>query len=162
MPCPIFLAPVVVSLYCYISLEYIRFRFLAVIVLLLHEIYYYLKHFKNCNFIVCRFRPNQIESVKVQDQSSDKLFRMRRKMRDHLVERRWLAPWSYIEGQWPRNLKGGIGESLFDPFINSVGQRPYWPWFLCTFGYGAIIRRDLRKLLLPSDSPCDNLYACVM
>ena len=26
----------------------------------------------------------------------------------------------------PRNFKGGIG-SLFDPCVNAMGRRPYWP-----------------------------------
>ena len=32
----------------------------------------------------------------------------------------------------------------------------------CTFGFGAIIRRDLCTLSLPRDSPCDNQYACAI
>ena len=32
----------------------------------------------------------------------------------------------------------------------------------CTFGFGSIIRRDLRTLLLPRDSPKDNLYECLI
>ena len=49
----------------------------------------------------------------------------------------------------PRNLKGEI-LSLFDPCINALGQWPYCPSRMevsyCTFGFGAIIRRDLRTL----------------
>ena len=41
----------------------------------------------------------------------------------------------------PRNLKGGIG-SLFDPCVNAMGRRPYWPSCMevsyCTFGFGVI------------------------
>ena len=39
----------------------------------------------------------------------------------------------------PRNLKGKIG-SLFDPCVNAMGWRPYWPSHMeasyCTFGFG--------------------------
>ena len=59
-----------------------------------------------------------------------------------------------------RNLKRGIG-SLFDPCVNAMGRQPYWPSHMevsyCTFGFGANIQRDLRILLLPRDSPHDNL-----
>ena len=45
-----------------------------------------------------------------------------------------------------RNLKGGI-RSQVDPCVNAMGQRPYWPSRMevgyCTFGFGAIIQRDL-------------------
>ena len=65
----------------------------------------------------------------------------------------------------PRNLKGGI-RSLFDPCVNAMGRRPYCPSRMevsyCTFGFGAIIRRDLRTLSLPRDSPRDNIFACVI
>ena len=65
----------------------------------------------------------------------------------------------------PRNLKGEIG-SLFDPCVNAIGRRPYCPSRMevsyCTFGFGAIIRRDLRTLSLPRDSPRDNQFACVI
>ena len=63
-----------------------------------------------------------------------------------------------------RNLKAGIG-SLFDPCVNAR-RWPYWLSRMeasyCTFGFGAIIRRDLRTLSLPRDSLGDNLYACVI
>ena len=40
-----------------------------------------------------------------------------------------------------RNLKGGIG-SLFDPCVNAMWRRPYWPSRMelgyCTSGFGAI------------------------
>ena len=65
----------------------------------------------------------------------------------------------------PRNLKGGIG-SLLTPVLTAMGWRPYWPSRMevsyCTFGFGAIIWRDLRTLLLPRNSPRDNLYACMI
>ena len=32
----------------------------------------------------------------------------------------------------------------------------------CTFGFGAIIQRDLCTLFLLRDSPRDNLYACMI
>ena len=64
-----------------------------------------------------------------------------------------------------RNLKGGIG-SLFDPCVNAMGRRPYCSSRMevgyCTFGFGAIIRRDLRTLSLPHVSPRDNQYACAI
>ena len=57
---------------------------------------------------------------------------------------------------YSRNLKGGIG-SLFDSCVNAMGWRPYCPSRMevsyCTFGFGAIIRRDLCTLSLPRDSP---------
>ena len=57
-----------------------------------------------------------------------------------------------------RNFKGG-SESLFDPCVNAMGWRPYCPSRMevsyCTFGFGAIIRRDLRTLSLPHDSSRD-------
>ena len=64
----------------------------------------------------------------------------------------------------PMSLKGGIG-SLF--CVNAMGWRPYCPSRMevsyCTFGFGTIIRRDLRTLsLLPPDSPRDKQYACVI
>ena len=65
----------------------------------------------------------------------------------------------------PRNLKGGMG-TLFDPHVNAMGRWPYWMSRMevsyCTFGFGAIILHDLRTLLLPRDSPHDNLYECVI
>ena len=64
-----------------------------------------------------------------------------------------------------RNLKGGIG-SRFDPRVNALGQRPYWPSRMevsyCTFGFGAIIRCDLHTLSLPRDSPFDNPFVWVI
>ena len=55
----------------------------------------------------------------------------------------------------PRNFNKGIG-SLFDPCVNAMGQQPYCPSRMvarnCTFGFGAIIRCDLRTLSLPRDS----------
>ena len=69
---------------------------------------------------------------------------------------------TFSEGKymiWSR--KSGL---FFDPFVNAMGRRPYCPSRMevsyCTFGFGAIIRRDL--LTLPRDSPRDNLYACVI
>ena len=63
----------------------------------------------------------------------------------------------------PRNLKGGIG-SLFDPCVNTMGQRPYWlsrtEVSYCTSGFGGIIWSNLRTLSLPRDSPCNNLSPC--
>ena len=64
-------------------------------------------------------------------------------------------------------LKDGIG-SLFDPVLKlwGCGQRPYCPPRMevsyCTFGFGAIIRRDLLTLSFLPDSPRNNLYACVI
>ena len=47
-----------------------------------------------------------------------------------------------------------------------MGQRPYClsrvEVIYCTFGFGAIIRRDLRTLSLLRDSPRDNQYACAI
>ena len=64
-----------------------------------------------------------------------------------------------------RNLKGEI-RFLFWPCVNTMSWRPYclsrMEVIYCTFGFGAIIRRDLRTLFLPCDSPRDNLYACVI
>ena len=61
-----------------------------------------------------------------------------------------------------RNFKGGIG-SLVDPCVKAMGRRPCWPSRMeesyCTFGFGAIIWRDLRTLSLPRDSQCNNLYS---
>ena len=58
-----------------------------------------------------------------------------------------------------RNLKGGI-LSLFDPCVNAMGQRPYWPSRMevsyCTFRFGANILRNLRTLSSPRDSTRDN------
>ena len=63
------------------------------------------------------------------------------------------------------NFKGGI-ESLFDHCVNAMGQWPYCPSHMevsyYTFGFGAIIWRDLRTLSLLHDSPRNNLYACVI
>ena len=56
--------------------------------------------------------------------------------------------------------------SLFDPCANAMGWGPYWPSSMevsyCTFGFGTIIRPDLRTLLLPHDSRSDNLHACAI
>ena len=56
---------------------------------------------------------------------------------------------------WPRNFKGGI-RSLFEPCVNAMGRRPYWPSHMevsyCTIGFGAIIWCDLRILSLSRDS----------
>ena len=71
-----------------------------------------------------------------------------------------------LEIYWanPRNLKGGIGS--LSPSVNAMKRRPYWPSLMeasyCTFGFGTIIQRDLRMLLLLRDSPRDNLYACMI
>ena len=60
-----------------------------------------------------------------------------------------------------RNLKGGIG-SLFDPCVNAMKWRPYWPSHMevsyCTFGFCANILRDLCTISLPRDSH----HACVI
>ena len=48
----------------------------------------------------------------------------------------------------PRNLKGGIGP-LFDPCVNAMGRRPFWPSRMevsyCTFGlkqlFGSVVHR---------------------
>ena len=65
----------------------------------------------------------------------------------------------------PRNLIGGFW-SLFDPCVNAMGWRPYWPSCMevryCTFGFSANIRSDLRTLSLPCDLLRDNYYACVI
>ena len=64
-----------------------------------------------------------------------------------------------------KNLKRRIG-SLFDPCVNAMGRRPCWPSHMeqsyCTFGFGAIIRRDLRISSLSRDSLRDNVYAYVI
>ena len=71
----------------------------------------------------------------------------------------------YLTMATSRNLKREIW-SLFAPCINAMGRQPYCPSCMegsyCTFGLGAIIRRDLRTLLLLRDSPRDNQYACVI
>ena len=70
-----------------------------------------------------------------------------------------------VEVLYARNLKGGIG-SLFDPCVNTTGQRPYCPSRMevsyCTFGFGAIIQCDLRTLSLPCDSLRKYQYVCVI
>ena len=62
-------------------------------------------------------------------------------------------------------LKGESG-LFFDPCVNAMAWRPYCPSCMevsyCTFGFDAFIRRDLRTLSLPRDSPRDNQYACVI
>ena len=61
-----------------------------------------------------------------------------------------------------RNIKRGI-RSFFDPCVNAMGQRPYCLSRIeanyCTFGFGVIIRRDLRTLSLQHDSSRNNLFA---
>ena len=61
----------------------------------------------------------------------------------------------------PKNLKGGIG-SLFDPCVNTMGQRPYsssrMEMSYCTFGFSAIIQCNLCTLSLPRDSPRNIQY----
>ena len=56
----------------------------------------------------------------------------------------------------PKNFKEGIG-SFFDHRVNALGRWPYWPSRMevsyCTFELGAFIRRNLRILSLPRDSP---------
>ena len=48
-------------------------------------------------------------------------------------------------------FKRGIG-SLFDPCVNAIGRRPHCPSRMevsyCTFGFDAIIRRDLRTYII--------------
>ena len=51
----------------------------------------------------------------------------------------------------------------FDHCVIAMGSghiaRQVWEVSYRTFGFGAIIRRDLRTLSLPRDSPRDNQYA---
>ena len=65
----------------------------------------------------------------------------------------------------PGNLKGEIG-SLFNLCVIAMGRQPYWPSCMevscCIFGFGAIIRRDLRPLSFPCDSLRNNLYPYVI
>ena len=61
------------------------------------------------------------------------------------------------QGNLMRNLVS------FHPCVNAMEQRPYWRSCMdlgyCTFGFGAIIRRDLLAfLLLPHNSPPDDRY----
>ena len=62
-------------------------------------------------------------------------------------------------------LKGESG-LFFGPCVNAMAWRPYCPSCMeasyCTFGFGTFIRRDLRTLSLPRDSPRDHQYACVI
>ena len=62
-------------------------------------------------------------------------------------------------------LKGGIG-SLFEPCVNAMGSSHIGLSCMevsyCTFGFGTIIRCDLRTLSLSCDSPHDNLHACMI
>ena len=62
-----------------------------------------------------------------------------------------------------RNIKGGIW-SLFDPCVNAMEPRPYWPSRMevtyCTFGFAPSF--DMITLLLPRDLRHDSLYACVI
>ena len=74
-----------------------------------------------------------------------------------------LHVWSLLSSKrlYQRILKG---ESLSDPCDNATGRRPYWlsrveVSYICTFGFGAIIQRDL--CILPHNSQRDNLYACI-
>ena len=50
----------------------------------------------------------------------------------------------------PRNLKGGIG-SLFDPCVNAMGRRPYWPSRMevsyFTLGFGVICAHDRYRVI---------------
>ena len=63
-----------------------------------------------------------------------------------------------------RNLNGGIGSLLTS--ANAMGRWPYWPSRMemsyRTFGFGAIIWRDLRTSSLLRGSSRDDLYACVI
>ena len=58
------------------------------------------------------------------------------------------------------------GSLFFDSCVNATERWPYWLSRMeasyCTFGLGTIIRHDLHTLSLPRNSPCDNLYACVI
>ena len=61
----------------------------------------------------------------------------------------------------PKNFKGGI-RSLFDPCVNTMGQRPYcssrMEMSYCTFGFSVIIQCNLCTLSLPRDSPRNIQY----
>ena len=65
-----------------------------------------------------------------------------------------------ILGIW----KGALG--LFLTRVKAMEWQPYWPSHMevsyCTFGFGAIIQRDLHKLSLPCVSLCDYLCACMI
>ena len=67
-------------------------------------------------------------------------------------------------GRWRTNRT--IFKAPFDPCVNTMGQRPYWLSCMevcyCTFGFGVIIRHDLRTLSLPCDSPRDKHCAYVI
>ena len=56
--------------------------------------------------------------------------------------------------------------SLFDPYVNVMERRPYCSSRMevnyCIFGFGAIIRHDVRTLSLPRDSSLNDQYACVI
>ena len=64
-----------------------------------------------------------------------------------------------------RNLKGGMW-SLFDPCVNAMAQQPYWPSHIkvsyYTFGFGSVIRGDLRTLSLPHVLPHNKVHVCVI
>ena len=63
-----------------------------------------------------------------------------------------------------RNFKEGMG-SPFGPYVNAMRRRLYSPSRMevryFSFGFGAIIRRDLRTLAVPCDSQRDNHYAFI-
>ena len=65
----------------------------------------------------------------------------------------------------PYHEKGIYGQAnYFFSWPNAMGRWLYWPSGMevcyCTFGFGAIIRHDLRTL--PHDLPRSDLYACVI
>ena len=62
---------------------------------------------------------------------------------------KWLLPPPLpIPRDTPKTKEFWKGESLFDPCVNAIGQRPYclsrMEVSYCIFVFGAIIRRDLR------------------
>ena len=77
----------------------------------------------------------------------------------------WIKTFIFIRSVIIKESKRGNRVS-FDPYGNAMWRRPYCPSRVevscCTFGFDAIIRRDLRTLSLPRDSPRDNFYACVI
>ena len=59
------------------------------------------------------------------------------------------------------------GESVsFSPCVNDMERRPYWVSLMevsyCTFGFGAVIRRDLGTLSLTCNLSHNNHYARVI
>ena len=87
---------------------------------------------------------------------------------EYALRPRRMHAWEVIKGLAGyffvrRNFKGGTG-SFLTPRANAMEQRPYWPSRMeesyCTFGFGAIIWRDLHILSLLHYSPRDNLYTC--